>query len=102
MEKVFAVLVILSITAYFSACEMQSQTSAESLTADSIIASDAAESPSEASSASSGDTASGKSHILVAFFSQAGEQYGVGVVEKGNTQIVAEMIAHETNACFIA
>lgn len=37
-------------------------------------------------------------HILVAYFSQAGEQYDVGVVEKGNTQIVAEMIAEETGA----
>lgn len=33
------------------------------------------------------------SHILVAYFSLAGEQYEVGVIEKGNTQIVAEMIA---------
>jgi flavodoxin len=39
-----------------------------------------------------------KGHILVAYFSQAGEQYDVGVVEKGNTQIIAEMIADETDA----
>ena len=30
---------------------------------------------------------------LVAFFSRAGENYGVGVVEEGNTAIVAHMIA---------
>ena len=34
--------------------------------------------------------------ILVAYFSRAGENYGVGTVTKGNTQIVAEMIAEET------
>ena len=34
--------------------------------------------------------------MLIAFFSRADENYGVGVVEKGNTQIVAEMIAEET------
>ena len=34
----------------------------------------------------------------MAYFSQAGEQYDVGVAEKGNTQIVAEMIADETDA----
>lgn len=33
---------------------------------------------------------------LVAYFSRAGENYGVGVVEKGNTEIIAEMIAEKT------
>ena len=35
---------------------------------------------------------------LVVFFSQTGEQYTVGVIDKGNTAIVAEMIAEETGA----
>ena len=39
-----------------------------------------------------------KSRALVAFFSLPGEQYEVGVVEKGNTQIIAEMIAEQTGA----
>lgn len=34
--------------------------------------------------------------ILVAFFSRADENYAVGVIEKGNTQIIAEIIAEET------
>ena len=34
--------------------------------------------------------------ILVAFFSRAGENYNVGFIEKGNTAILAEMIAEET------
>ena len=33
---------------------------------------------------------------LVAYFSRAGENYAVGVVEKGNTEIIAEMIAEKT------
>ena len=33
---------------------------------------------------------------LVTFFSRAGENYGVGYIEKGNTHIIAEMIADET------
>ena len=33
---------------------------------------------------------------LVAFFSRAGENYAVGHIEKGNTHIIAEMIAAET------
>ena len=38
------------------------------------------------------------SKILVAFFSRADENYGVGVIEKGNTHIIADMIAEEMNA----
>ena len=35
---------------------------------------------------------------LVAFFSRVGENYAVGHIEKGNTHIIAEMIAAETGA----
>lgn len=38
------------------------------------------------------------SDILVVYFSRTGEQYTVGVIDKGNTAIVAEMIAEETGA----
>jgi len=38
------------------------------------------------------------SRILVVYFSRTGEQYTVGVIEHGNTAIVAEMIADETGA----
>lgn len=34
--------------------------------------------------------------ILVAFFSHTGENYNVGYITKGNTHIIAEMIARET------
>lgn len=34
--------------------------------------------------------------VLVAFFSRTGENYAVGHIEKGNTHIIAEMIAEET------
>ena len=36
--------------------------------------------------------------MLVAYFSLAGEQYGVGVVEEGNTSIIAHMIAEQAGA----
>ena len=35
---------------------------------------------------------------LVIYFSRTGEQYTVGVIEKGNTAIVAEMVAEKTGA----
>ena len=39
-----------------------------------------------------------RSDTLVVYFSRTGEQYNVGVIDKGNTAIVAKMIAEETNA----
>ena len=38
------------------------------------------------------------SNILVVYFSRTGEQYTVGVIDKGNTAIVAEMIADKAGA----
>ena len=35
---------------------------------------------------------------LIVYFSRTGEQYQVGEIEKGNTEIVAEMIAEKTGA----
>lgn len=40
----------------------------------------------------------GNKRVLVAFFSHTGENYGVGNITKGNTHIIAEMIAEETSA----
>ena len=41
-------------------------------------------------------------NALVAYFSRRGENWQVGYIEKGNTEIVAEMIAEETNADLFA
>ncbi len=46
----------------------------------------------------SSDEISSGSNILVIYFSRTGEQYTVGVIDKGNTAIVAEMIAELTGA----
>ena len=42
--------------------------------------------------------AAGSSDTLVVYFSRTGEQYSVGVVDKGNTAIVADMIVEQTGA----
>ena len=44
------------------------------------------------------DTAQLGSKALVVYFSRTGEQYGVGVIEKGNTAIVANIIVEQTGA----
>ena len=38
------------------------------------------------------------SNTLVVYFSRTGEQYGVGVIDKGNTEVVADMIVEATGA----
>lgn len=38
------------------------------------------------------------SDVLVVYFSRTGEQYTVGVIDEGNTAIVAKMIAEQTGA----
>ncbi len=40
----------------------------------------------------------GSSDTLVVYFSRTGEQYEVGVIDKGNTAIVADMIVEQTGA----
>ncbi len=41
---------------------------------------------------------SAQGKILVAYFSRTGEEYSIGRVSKGNTAIVAEIIAQKTGA----
>ena len=35
-------------------------------------------------------------NVLITYFSRAGENYNVGVVERGNTDLLAEIVAEET------
>ena len=45
-----------------------------------------------------GNISSAQGKILVAYFSRVGNEYGVGNIKKGNTAIVAEIIAQKTGA----
>jgi len=58
------------------------------------------ETPEESSSAAAtqqtGTDGKAGNNIVVAYFSRAGENYNVGFIEKGNTQIIAEMISEKT------
>ena len=44
------------------------------------------------------DAPGSSSDTLVVYFSRTGEQYNVGVIDKGNTAIVADMIIEQTGA----
>ncbi len=54
----------------------------------------ASEAPADPASAAVSEEESGR--VLIAYFSRAGENWEVGNVAKGNTQIAAEIIAEET------
>ena len=59
---------------------------------------ESSEAPGDTASEETDGSTSSDSKILVAYFSHTGENYNVGVIEKGNTHIIADMIAEETGA----
>lgn len=95
MKKIFAILITAVLVFSLAAC---SGTSGESSSKpESTTKAQASTEKSKTDSTESDNTSSG-SKSLVVYFSRTGEQYGVGVIEKGNTAIVAEMIAEQTGA----
>ncbi len=107
MKKVLSILMILCMMCALAACgtaALQNKNSAPDSTAPteaegiSDTAADESLEPATVSDENTEDNASGEaeSKILIAYFSRADENYGVGVIEKGNTEIIAEMIAEET------
>ena len=104
--RVLAILLSLLMVFALAACSSQnggqesdplteSGNNTESAQPSNSGSSDSQNTESEGSS--SGEPSS-NSNILVVFFSHTGENYSVGVIEKGNTHIIADMIAEETGA----
>ena len=94
-KKVFAVLLVLLTIFLLAACsgkkvEQESNQQSNSGKSDSQ--------DTEKEETPSLDETSANSKILVVYFSHTGENYSVGVIEKGNTHIIADMIAEETGA----
>ena len=54
------------------------------------------EAEAQPTGSTSAETETSGTRTLVIYFSRTGEQYTVGVIDKGNTAIVAEMIAEKT------
>ena len=66
--------------------------------ADSADGTDSSAGAKQEETGSDSESGSEGNSILVAYFSLAGEQYKVGVVEEGNTAVIAKMIAEQTGA----
>lgn len=85
MKKFISILLLFTLLLSFTACgNIQKESTSEQNphTTENL----------DPAQSTSSETA-GK--VLVAYFSRTGENYGVGTIEKGNTQIVAEIIADE-------
>ena len=90
MKKIivlFAAAVLMLAGCGSSSASTSTQTAAETVK----------ETEKETQTEASSPEGAGK-EALVIYFSRTGEQYVVGVIDKGNTAIVAEMIAEETGA----
>lgn len=90
MKKVISLFIILSLVFAFAGCTANNSTTTAETKETTSTASQAEKSKTD-------ETVS-ENKSLVVYFSRTGEQYGVGVIEKGNTAIVADMIIAETGA----
>lgn len=98
MKKGFALL--LAVVLMFTGCGSSSASTTASAPAQTMKAAEQTQKETvstEATTAEQTETES-SSDTLVIYFSRTGEQYTVGVIDKGNTAIVAEMIADQTGA----
>ena len=99
MKRVIAIVLALTLVFALSACGRSSAAPAETPDATQTPVMESTPQPAEAAdqeSTSNEQTSEGK--ILVVYFSRTGEQYNVGVIEHGNTAIVAEAIIAATGA----
>lgn len=91
MKKVLSLLLILFMCFALSACNSNQNAETTETTGYTV-----SEENSGTQQDENGDTETMK--VLVAYFSRTGENYGVGHIEKGNTHIVADMIAEQVDA----
>lgn len=107
MKKAITILLVLLLLLSLAACdnsndsgsrsigdtsEKTTESERESQMESSFISSDESSDPRVSAASEEG------SKTLVAYFSLAGEQYDVGVIEEGNTRIIADLIAVKTGA----
>ena len=91
MKRVLSLLIVLTLLFALAGCSADNSATESSSSTEKAI--------TDSNETSSGEPApTSDSKALVVYFSRTGEQYGVGVIEKGNTAIVAEMIAEQTGA----
>ena len=97
MKKIISVIMILALIFALAGCAADNNTTDESRPAETkAVKATVQANETNAAEDNTPDT-TGSSSIVV-YFSRTGEQYGVGVIDKGNTAIVADMIIEQTGA----
>lgn len=91
MKKMFTMLVLALCALTLTAC-------GSSAPAKNSGSAPKAEAPKTETPKAAASSAPAGKRALVVYFSRADENYGVGYIEKGNTRILAEMIAEATGA----
>lgn len=91
MKRIIAIIAALALLFALAGC------SADNSTKESGTPTEKSSAQSNETKADTPEKASG-SKALVVYFSRTGEQYDVGVIDKGNTAIVADMIIEQTGA----
>lgn len=95
MKRLFIIMLALAVVILFTACGSTMENSSSSSNQNVAVKTQSALSGS--AQAATPKTVQGKK-ILVAYFSRTGDNYAVGNISKGNTHIVADMIAEATGA----
>ena len=104
MKRIISLFFATALMLSFAACGSSAQPQPASQPAQEAAAPESTpeitpvlQEPTETETPTEAPEESG-SKILVLYFSRTGEQYNVGIIEKGNTAIVAEMIGEATGA----
>lgn len=115
MKKIFLSIIILAVVLSISSCSTPAATiQAEQSTPTEVVPSQTVEpseipqvtatspatatEPDPAQTTDEPQASDAAPKVLIAFFSRAGENINVGFIEKGNTHVIAEIIAELTGA----
>ncbi len=101
IKNILSALIALAMILTLAACAGGDQTPEQAAGTESRTENTSAPSGKTGSDVENGTdevVAATESKTLVVYFSRTGEQYTVGVIDKGNTAIVAEIIAEKTGA----
>ncbi|MDO5547194.1 MAG: flavodoxin [Eubacteriales bacterium] len=100
MKRILPLLFVLAMTLVLAACSNTDETepniSQSFLSEDREVSNETQSTEDSDSTQQMEDSNMNETKILVAYFSRPGENYSVGYIEKGNTHIVADMIAEQT------
>ena len=93
MKKIFSFILAVLFTLSFAACSGTQTGVYESSGGDANTSV-----PNQMTASNGAGVAPERSKILVVYFSRTGEQYNVGVIDEGNTAVVAKAIAAGSGA----